>query len=135
MATFFLTLGRFVRAIWRGLKDPEFKALAILALFILLSGMIFYHEIEGWSMLDSLYFSVTTLTTVGLGDLTPHTHVGKIFTIVYIFVGIGVILGFIDAVARHAKADPSRNFMGIKKTPRAAIEPEKETEKAELLNE
>ena len=114
MASLFLTLWRFIRALWTGLKDPEFKALFFLTAFILIGGMFFYHGAEHWSLLDSLYFSVTTLTTVGLGDLTPHTAIGKIFTIVYIFIGIGVIFGFINAVAHHAKEHPMKNFMGGK---------------------
>jgi voltage-gated potassium channel Kch len=51
---------------------------------------------------DAFYFSVTTLTTVGLGDLSPKTTVGKLFTVVYIFAGIGIILAFIDTVAKES---------------------------------
>ena len=58
---------------------------------------------EGWSVLDSFYFSVTTLTTVGFGDPAPTTAAGKIFTIVYIFVGLGVIGGFINVLAKHTR--------------------------------
>lgn len=66
----------------------------------LLSGTVFYRGVEGWSLLDSLYFSVVTLTSYG--DLAPSTPLSKIFTIVYLFVGIGLILGFIDAVSKRA---------------------------------
>ena len=52
-------------------------------------------------MVDTFYFSVTTLTTVGLGDLAPETTMGKLFTVVYTFAGIGIILGFIDAVSKE----------------------------------
>ena len=52
-------------------------------------------------MVDTFYFSVTTLTTVSLGDLSPQTTVGKIFTVIYIFAGLGIILGFIDAVSEQ----------------------------------
>jgi voltage-gated potassium channel len=96
---FFVILIRFVRAFWRSLKDPEFQALFFLVLVTLVSGAVFYRQVEGWSLLDSLYFSVTTLTTVGYGDLSPSTAAGKIFTIFYIFVGVGLILGFLNAVA------------------------------------
>jgi hypothetical protein len=54
-----------------------------------------------WSVVDAFYFSATTLTTVGLGDLTPKTTIGKLFTVVYIFAGLGIILGFIDTVAKE----------------------------------
>ncbi len=54
--------------------------------------------------LDALYFSVTTLTTVGLGDFTPQTAVGKAFTIVYVLAGVSVILAFANAVLQRAGA-------------------------------
>jgi voltage-gated potassium channel len=58
--------------------------------------------LTGWSPLEALYVSVVTLTTVGYGDLTPSTVVvGKVFTILYILMGIGIILGFVNAVAEH----------------------------------
>ena len=59
----------------------------------MLSGTVFFTLVEGWSVLDSFYFSVTTLTTVGFGDPAPATAAGKIFPIVYILVGLGVIGG------------------------------------------
>ena len=52
--------------------------------------------------MDAFYLSVTTLTTVGLGDLAPKTTIGKLFTVVYIFAGIGITLGFIDAVSKES---------------------------------
>jgi hypothetical protein len=67
---------------------------------LLLSGTVFFTLVEGWSVLDSFYFSVTTLTTVGFGDPAPTTAAGKIFTMVYIFVGLGVIGGFINVLAK-----------------------------------
>jgi len=70
----------------------------------LLSGTVFFTLVEGWSILDSFYFSVTTLTTVGFGDPAPATAAGKIFTILYLFVGLGVIGGFINVLAKHTFA-------------------------------
>ncbi len=62
---------------------------------ILAIGTWFYARVEGWRALDALYFTITTLTTVGYGDFYPTTDAGKIFTIFYIFVGIGLLSGFI----------------------------------------
>lgn len=87
---------------WISFKDPEFEALATLAVITLGIGTVFYHGVEGWSWLDSLFFSVTALTTVGYGNLVPHTDMGKLFTIAYLFIGIGVLLGFINFVAQNA---------------------------------
>ena len=102
MIQFILTLQRLVRGIaaaWK--RDPQFRSLAVLVVFTLLSGTLFYRAVEGWSLVDAFYFSVTTLTTVGLGDLAPSTTFGKLFTTLYIFAGLGLIAGFVNAVARE----------------------------------
>jgi voltage-gated potassium channel len=86
----------------RGLRDDEeFRALVIAAVVVLASGTSFYSTVEGWSLLDALYFCTIVLTTVGLGDLTPETAAGKIFTIGYVLVGIGILLAFVDRVAEQ----------------------------------
>jgi voltage-gated potassium channel len=99
---FIWVLVRFIRTLWRSLKDPEFQALFFLVVVTLASGAVFYRVAEGWSLFDSFYFSVITLTTIGYGDLSPSTTAGKIFTIVYIFVGLGIILGFVNAIAERS---------------------------------
>jgi voltage-gated potassium channel len=103
MLTFLLALALFARTLvrlWR--RDPDRRTLVILVYFTLLTGTIFYSLQEGWSLVDALYFSVTTLTSVGLGDLAPTTTIGKLFTVVYIFSGLGLIAGFIDTIVREA---------------------------------
>jgi len=90
---------RIVVRLW--IRDPDFRALVILVFLTLLIGTIFYSLQEGWSALDAFYFSVTTLTTVGLGDPTPTTPIGKLFTVGYIFSGLGLIAGFINAIAEE----------------------------------
>jgi voltage-gated potassium channel len=105
----FVMLRRFSRALrdaWR--SDVAFRMLLALVVSLLVSGTTFFTLVEGWSVLDSFYFSVTTLTTVGFGDPAPATAAGKIFTILYIFVGLGVIGGFINVLAKHTFARQRR---------------------------
>ena len=102
MVPFLWILIRFARALWLSLKDPEFQGLFFLVIVMLASGTFFYWRVEGWSLLASLYFSVITLTTVGYGDFSPTTTAGKIFTIFYIFIGLGIILGFVNVVAERS---------------------------------
>ena len=83
------------------LNDPKFRSLLYLVVLTLTVGTIFYHTVEGWRWLDSLYFSVITLTTVGYGDFTPETDMGKIFTMVYIFVGLGILVGFVTPIGEY----------------------------------
>ena len=99
MIAFLLTfrmLGRALRYAWR---DPAFQLLVVLTLLALLSGMLFYHWVEGWGYLDSLYFSVITLSTVGYGDLVPTTPMSKLFTIGYVFLGIGLLVSLFTRIA------------------------------------
>lgn len=85
------------------LKDEEYRQLLITTLAILALGTVVYRYLEGWNWIDSLYFSVITLTTIGYGDFSPQTDAGKLFTIFYILIGIGIILSFIDTVHNHYK--------------------------------
>ena len=95
MPAFFILLYRFFRSLWTGLQDKEFRAMFYWVLGVIGLGTWFYARFEHWRWLDALYFTVTTLTTVGYGDFSPKTDAGKIFTIFYIFVGIGLLSGFI----------------------------------------
>ena len=85
------------------LRDKGYRELLYTAFIMILFGTVTYHFLEGWSWVDSVYFSVVTLTTVGFGDFAPQTDAGKIFTIFYIVMGIGMILGFINTLYNHYK--------------------------------
>ncbi|MHA7112056.1 potassium channel family protein [Sunxiuqinia elliptica] len=90
-------MGMF-RAIILFLKEKSYRNLVISTLVTLLNGTLVYHFVEGWRWLDSFYFSVITLTSVGYGDFSPQTDFGKLFTTLYILTGIGIILGFVNAI-------------------------------------
>jgi len=83
--------------------DYERNIVSIIGLIIivLFTGTMIYHNLEGWSYVDSLYFSTTTLTTVGYGDLTPTRDISKLFTVVFILTGVGIIFASITFIGTH----------------------------------
>ena len=74
-------------------------------------------ERQGWSLFDAFYFCSMTLTTVGYGDLAPETVAGKLFTVFYVFTGIGLLVGFLNTVAKAAlqQSEERRTYPGNRK--------------------
>ena len=100
-----LVLVTLVRRLRGAAADPEFRTLATMTAVMLVVGTVFYSNFEGWSVLDSLYFCVITLATVGYGDFSPKTPEGKIFTMIYLLLGIGVIVAFADRLVKGTRHD------------------------------
>ena len=82
-------------------RDPEGKVLMVSAVMIIAVGTVVYSVLEGWSLVDSLYFCVVTLATVGYGDLHPTTVVAKLFTVGYVLTGIGILAAFASELTKH----------------------------------
>src|ERR1051325_9938896 len=72
--------------------------LAVLGVITL--GTVVFHLLEGWSILDSLYVTAQTLTTVGFGDLAPSTTAGRVFATVFMMAGVGVVLYALTTTAQ-----------------------------------
>lgn len=75
-------------------------AVTLLGLYVT-GGAVFYHIVEKWNWIDSFYFTVITLSTVGYGDFSPQTNAGKLFTIPFIFVGVGLFVAVANAFLRQ----------------------------------
>jgi voltage-gated potassium channel len=82
-----LRSSRFASGARFRLRYAIYAVLAAVAL-----GTLGFRLLEGWSLSDSLYVTIQTLTTVGYGDVTPQTFAGRIFASVYMFVGVGAVL-------------------------------------------
>jgi len=80
------------------------KILTLIAmvLMIIAGGTVFFRFVEGWSWLDSYFFTVVTLSTVGYGELVPATPLGKIGTTVFILVGLGIFAVAIQQFGAYA---------------------------------
>ena len=84
--------------LWK--EDEQFRALVVILAAIILSGTVFYSIMEKWSIIDSIYFCIMTIATIGYGDLAPTTPLSKIFTIIMALSGIGVFVGIVTKLAR-----------------------------------
>jgi len=92
------------------IDDYMYRLLLSAVIAILTFGTVFYHFVEHWSWLNSYFFSVVTLSTVGYGDLVPQTAIGRFVTTLYIFLGIGIIAVFAQTIVKkREKKIVSRN--------------------------
>ncbi len=91
---------------------PEFKKILFfftIAFLIAAIGIFGYSFLEGWNLIDSIYMTLITITTVGFGEVHPLNTPGKIFTIFLILGGmiaISVWLGAVTSVVIHREIRP-----------------------------
>ncbi len=89
-----------LEAFLRILRDPSARGSALLVVSLFLVGTAFYSIVEGWSVVDAFYFSTMTLATVGFGDFVPTSDGAKLFTVVYVLSGVGILVAFFSELAR-----------------------------------
>ena len=80
------------RAFWMGV----FAFIVFLVL-----GIGVFPVVEGWSILQAVYFSVATLTTIGYGDISPSTPAGRRFAIFYVLFGVAIIGAAVGIVGEY----------------------------------
>ena len=79
------------------------RPLVVLAFVVglLLTGTVGFHAIEGWPWFQALYGTLMTVSTIGAEPVNQLSHAGRVFNVVLIFLGIGVV-GFAMATLTHA---------------------------------
>ncbi len=93
----------------------NFTLFGLLPFVILVGGSLGYVWLEGWSFFDGLYMTVTTLTTVGYGEVQPLSRVGRTYTMFLILTGVGFMLYVIGAVARVVVEGEIQEALGKRK--------------------
>jgi hypothetical protein len=96
---FFVELVRQVQVVWPILSG---------ILFTMAGCGLVVRRLEGWGIGESLYFTFITGLTIGYGDLTPKTVVGRLLAIVIAFAGI-VLTGVVAAVTVQALGAAERD--------------------------
>jgi voltage-gated potassium channel len=91
----------FWKVITSFVANKEYRELLFASMLILFFGTLVMQWLENWRWIDALYFCFMTLTTIGYGDFAPKTDAGKLFSMFYVMIGLGLILGFINTVFEH----------------------------------
>lgn len=84
-------------------KEVIIKLLKVISFltFVVLLGSFGYQYIEGYSFIDAVYMTVITLTTTGFGEVQPLGLYGKIFTMVLLFTGMGVVTYSLSSIVSY----------------------------------
>jgi hypothetical protein len=94
-----LMLGRFGKAVRHAARSEEFRGLAVAAVLMIVSGTVVYALLEHWSVVDAFYFAVSVLTTTTPTGLVLTHTITKLFTAIYVLLGITIILEFARRIA------------------------------------
>lgn len=113
MVSFILSLKRLLEGLFHAFKRPDFLSLLTTLCLILLSGTMFFHSAESWSWLDSFYFAFISLIPTSINiDMSPSTDFGKIFTMIYLAVGVGVMFMMLITIGRSVvKTEDDEDFL------------------------
>lgn len=91
------------------MRSASLLALLLTLAAVIAAGTVLFRHLEGWSWIDSYFFTVVTLSTVGYGSLVPETDAGKIATTIFIYVGLGIFALVIQRIGSYALAMRDRN--------------------------
>jgi len=77
-------------------KDNLHKVGVMIFVLVFLASILFWHFEERTDLIDAVWWSLVTVTTVGYGDISPVTSGGRIVGVVLMITGIG-LLGILTA--------------------------------------
>jgi voltage-gated potassium channel len=78
------------------------RGAAVIAGVAAFGGGALFSQVEhGYTMWDGVWFAITTMTTVGYGDLAPHTTMGRLIAVGLMLIGIGFVALLTGAIAQR----------------------------------
>lgn len=107
-------------------NEATFRAAINLAIFVFVMTALVYETQVGrnasiLNYVDAMYFTVTTLSTTGYGDITLHGNTGKLLAIVIMIFGISLFLRLVQVVLRPPKAEFSCPICGLRRHDHDAV--------------
>lgn len=90
----------------------RFAAALLLLAFVVAVGTAGYTLIEHLSIGQAAYLTIITLTTVGYGDVVPHTPAGQLFTVALVLTGLGIVLYLVSVGAEVVIEGHLRDLLG-----------------------
>ena len=118
------------------MKQDDSKHKLVMAAFLMtilyIVSTLFYHIVEGWSILDSVYFVTTTFTTIGYGDHVPITNAGKIFTIFIAWIGISTGIYLIYSIIAYREKAVDQKIVNSLRVMRHLLHSDKKGETEEI---
>lgn len=91
------------------------KISVTLLLLIIVIGTSGFHLIENADILSSLYWTIATVTTIGYGDIVPHTVGGRIFSIIIMVSGVSIALYTFTAAMAFSMEGELKTILGMSK--------------------
>ncbi len=98
------------------LRSLKFLSAALLC--VALIGTAGFHFIEHWSWFDGFYMVLTTLTTIGYGEVHPLSPVGRYFNVAIILFGVALVFLILGALGQALLEFEFNNFFGRRKMER-----------------
>jgi len=100
---------------FKGKNDQLIMSLrwSLLGISVVTSvGVLGYYYIEEWTWIDSFYMTIITISTVGLNSPLPLSAEGKIFTVLIIFFGVGIMAYFLSRLVEFWFQRSLANVLG-----------------------
>ena len=91
MARLIALLGRFFKKIKTFLDINGFKYILLFSIVLIFIGGLSISYIENKTLSDGIWWAFVTTTTVGYGDISPSTNIGRIIACILMIVGVGLI--------------------------------------------
>ena len=104
-----------------GFRRKQLQIVAAIVIIFVFGTLGYYVIEEDWTLLDAFYMVAISITTVGFGEIHSLSPTGRIFTIVLIFLGLGLAATFATHLARLIVENELRGIFGRKKTPSVKV--------------